>query len=88
MIYDLRGCVLREDTVQDVIERQIATIERTLEPLSDDDRADAELALAASLCERSAYRNARRWPAERTGHLISLAATLQRLLPNVRRCLD
>lgn len=88
MIYDLRGCVLREDTVQDVIVRQLADIDAIFERMSDDDRADAEIALAASLCERSAYRNARRWPSERIGQLINLAATLQRLLPGVRRCFD
>ncbi|CAM4113212.1 hypothetical protein PARU111607_05090 [Palleronia rufa] len=88
MIYNMRGRVLCEDTVQDLIVRQLATIDALLEPMSDEDRADAEIALAASLCERSAYRNARRWPSERIGQLIGVAAKLQRLMPGVRRCFD
>ena len=85
MIYDLNDGTLQNDTLSGRVSNQVEEIEKRFGTLPEDDRTNAELALAAALCERCAYRNARRWPANLVGQLIDLAARLQRLLPAALR---
>lgn len=62
----------------DLVVRHLLDIDTDLASADEEQRVLTQLAIAADLCERCAFRNAMRWPAERVAKLIMLAAEIER----------